>query len=254
MNELVSIIMPAYNCGKYISEAIQSVIKQTYDNWELIIINDCSTDDTQNIIKDFQNRDNRIRAYKNDKNSGVSETRNKGISEAKGEWVAFLDGDDIWDEKKLDEQIKCAQKNNAGFIFTGAAYIDENGKKYRGIFNVPEKVSYKKLLKQNVISCSSAMVKRFYFIDFNIKMENDSIHEDFCVWLKILRIADFAYGINEPLLIYRITGKSKSGNKIKSLKMAYKTYIYAGINPIKACWFMFFYIVKNIKKYRKIFR
>jgi len=252
MNDLVSVVMPAYNCEKYITDSINSVIKQTYTNWELIVIEDCSRDNTLNVINDLQLLDNRIRVYKNSENSGVSKTRNKGIAEAKGDWIAFLDSDDLWEENKLDVQMQYAKKNNANFLFTGVRYIDENGEDYKGIFNVPEKVNYKGLLKQNVISCSSVFVKKSFFSD--IQMENDNIHEDFCVWLKILRIEDYACGINEPLLIYRISRNSKSGNKIKSLKMAYRTYRYVGINPIKAWYLMFFYIIKNVKKYKNIFK
>ena len=252
MNDLISVIMPAYNCEKYIAEAIQSVLNQTYIDFELIIIDDCSKDNTLDIIKDFKSKDSRIKVYESSENSGVSKTRNRGIFESSGEWVAFLDSDDIWDNKKLEKQIKYAKKINAGFVFTGVSYIDENGNKYTGIFDAPVRVSYKELLKQNVISCSSVMIKKSYFSDFNIKMENDDIHEDFCAWLKILRNIDFAYGVNEPLLIYRISKKSKSGNKIKSLKMAYKTYRFINISRIKSCLLMFFYIVRNLKKYRNI--
>jgi len=252
MDELVSVIMPAYNCEKYIAEAIKSVINQTYTNWELIVVDDCSTDNTFEIITLLQNDNAKIRVFKNVFNSGVSATRNKGISESKGEWIAFLDSDDMWDEKKLDKQIRYAQVNKVGLIFTGAAYVDENGNMYKWVFEIPEKVSYKDLLKQNVISCSSVLVRKTCLR--NAKMENDRIHEDFCVWLKVLRVEEYAYGVNEPLLIYRISRNSKSGNKIKSLEMAYKTYRYIGINPILSCYYMIYYIVRNIKKYRNIFK
>jgi len=251
MNELVSVVMPAYNCAKYVTEAIDSVIKQTYTNWELIVVDDCSTDNTFEVIAVLQSDNDKIRVYKNDVNSGVSATRNRGISESEGEWIAFLDSDDMWDEKKLDTQIRYAQVNKAGFIFTGVAYIDEDGNKYKWVFEIPEKVAYKDLLKQNVISCSSVLLRKTCLQ--NAKMESDRIHEDFCMWLKILKVEEFAFGVNEPLLIYRISRKSKSGNKVKSLKMAYETYRYIGLSPIVSCYYMFFYITRNVKKYRNIF-
>ena len=159
---LISIIMPAYNCEKYIGEAIDSVLAQSCRNWELIIIDDGSADNTSSIITEYLQKDSRISLLSNEKNIGVSATRNRGIEFAKGNWIAFLDSDDIWTPYKLEKQIETAQEKNGEFIFTGSAYINEEGKPYKGIFEVPEKVSYKELRKQNVISCSSVLIKKKY--------------------------------------------------------------------------------------------
>ena len=249
-DDLVSIIMPAYNCEKYVVEAIESVINQTYSNFELIVIDDGSNDSTLKIINDLAEKDNRIKALQNEKNSGVSATRNRGISIAEGNWIAFLDSDDIWVEEKLEKQMNCVKENNADFIFTASTYIDEDGKPYRGIFEVPEKISYRKLLRQNVITCSSVLVKKKYFD--NIKMEKDEMHEDYAVWLRILKLGITAYGVNEPLLIYRISRNSKSGNKIKTVKMTYKVFRFIGINPIWSAYYMVNHVTRSLKKYRNI--
>lgn len=247
---LISIIMPAYNCEKYIEDAINSVIAQTYNSWELIVIDDGSKDNTIKIVEGLSDKDKRIRFYKNEKNLGVSETRNKGISFAKGDWIAFLDSDDMWEESKLEKQILIANKVGAEFVFTGSSFINENGDDYKGIFEVPKTVTYKTLRTHNVISCSSVLIRKKFFKD--IKMEKDDMHEDYAVWLRVLRTGVCAYGINEPLLVYRISRNSKSGNKIKTIKMTYKVFRFIGINPIFSAYFMCRHIIGSIKKYKKI--
>jgi len=249
---LVSVIMPAYNSEKFIEDSINSVLKQTYPNMELIVIDDLSTDRTVKIVEQFRKKDSRVLLEKNEVNLGVSETRNKGISLANGDWIAFLDSDDIWKRNKIEIQMKNANQANARFLFTGVTYINEENIPYRGTFKVPNKVSYKELLKQNVITCSSVLVKKSLFD--SVKMKKDDTHEDYGAWLSILKNEPYAYGINQPLLIYRISKKSKSGNKIKSLLMAYKTYRYVGINSFCAIYNLFWYVCKNLRKYKNIKR
>lgn len=249
---LVSIVMPAYNCEKYVTEAIDSVLAQTHKSWELLVIDDGSKDNTPQIINEYGNKDFRIKPFSSDKNTGVSATRNRGIELASGDWIAFLDSDDMWEPTKLEKQLKIAEKESAEFLFTRASYINEEGESFKGIFEVPEKLSYKKLRNHNIISCSSVLVKRKYFE--NIKMEKDEMHEDYAVWLRILKLGVIAYGVNEPLLIYRISRNSKSGNKIKTIKMTYKVFRFIGINPIGSVYFMSRHVLASVDKYRKIFR
>jgi teichuronic acid biosynthesis glycosyltransferase TuaG len=249
--DLISIIMPAYNCEKYVEEAINSVLAQSYRNWELIVIDDGSVDNTRNIITEYLQNDFRISLLSNEKNIGVSAARNRGIDFAKGKWIAFLDSDDMWTPYKLEKQIEAVEENNAEFIFTGSSYINEEGKPYKGIFEVPEKVSYKRLKKQNVISCSSVLINKKYFI--NIKMEGNDMHEDYAVWLRILRTGITAYGVNEPLLIYRIHRNSRSWNKIKTINMTYKVFRFIGLNPVSSAYFMVRHVIGAIKKYKRIY-
>lgn len=248
---LVSIVMPAYNCEKYVVEAINSILAQTYRNWELLVLDDGSKDNTLRIIEEFSQKDSRIKALPNGKNMGVSATRNRGIELASGEWIAFLDSDDMWKPEKLEKQFEIVEKEAAEFIFTGSSYINEVGEPYKGIFEVPEKITYKKLRNQNIISCSSVLVKKKYFE--HIKMEKDEMHEDYAVWLRILKLGVTAFGVNEPLLIYRISRNSKSGNKMKTVKMTYKAFRFVGINPIGSAYFMMRHVIASVRKYSKIF-
>ena len=248
---LVSIVMPAYNCEKYVVEAINSILAQTYRNWELLVLDDGSKDNTLRIIEEFSQKDSRIKALPNGKNIGVSATRNRGIELATGEWIAFLDSDDMWKPEKLEKQFEIVEKEAAEFLFTGSSYINEEGEAYKEIFEVPEKITYKKLRNQNVISCSSVLVKKKYFE--HIKMEKDEMHEDYAVWLRILKTGVTAFGVNEPLLIYRISRNSKSGNKMKTVKMTYKVFRFVGINPFGSAYFMLRHVIASVGKYKRIF-
>jgi teichuronic acid biosynthesis glycosyltransferase TuaG len=249
---LVSVIMPAYNCEKYVVEAINSVLAQTYKNWELLVLDDGSKDNTLQIIEEFSQKDSRIKALPNGKNMGVSATRNRGIELASCDWIAFLDSDDMWEPLKLEKQFEVVENKSAEFLFTGSSYINEVGEPFKGIFEVPEKITYRRLRNQNVISCSSVLVKKKYFE--NIKMEKDEMHEDYAVWLRILKLGVTAYGVNEPLLIYRISRNSKSGNKIKTVKMTYKVFRFVGINPIGSAYFMIRHVLASVGKYKGIFK
>ena len=166
--ELCSIIMPAYNSEKYISEAIESVLKQTYTNWELLIVNDCSTDNTEEIIKSYQQRKTKIKLINQKENQGAANARNTGIQNAKGKYIAFLDADDIWREEKLQKQIQILQNSNADITYTAYLMIDETGKTIKKR-SVKETLKLKDLLKENSIIFSSVVCKREILKDKNFK-------------------------------------------------------------------------------------
>lgn len=250
MNKLVSVIMPTYNAERLIAASIQSALNQSYKSWELIIIDDCSTDRTADIIKGFS--DTRIHYYKCDKNLGVAQARNLGISRANGEWIAFLDSDDIWEPTKLEKQIGFIEKNDrAKLVFTASSFINENGDRLDYILPAPEIVTAKELLKQNVLSCSSVLIAKEYILKIPFP-SSKTLHEDYVAWLKILDEIDVAYGINEPLLIYRMSPNSKSGNKLKAANMQWNAYKEYGLNPLERIYYTFFYVSNGIKKYRKL--
>lgn len=247
---LVSIIMAAYNAEKTIELAIESVLNQTYSNFELLVINDCSKDGTAKLVEAFSAKDNRVRLISNEKNSGVSYTRKHGLEEANGSWIAILDSDDAWTPEKLEKQIELQRRTNADLLFTGSAFMDSEGHPIDWYLHAPAEVTYRQLLKQNVLSNSSALVRkelysRYYAI-------GDDMHEDFAIWLSILKDGKKAYGVDEPLLIYRIAKSSKSGNKVKAAKMNWNTYRYVGLNVVEAAYYEAWYMFKNVMKYANL--
>lgn len=247
---LISIIMAAYSAEKTIERAISSVLNQTYPHFELLVVNDCSKDGTAKLVESIVTRDNRVRLISNKKNSGVSYTRKHGLDEARGEWIAILDSDDAWAPEKLEKQIALQEKMNADLLFTGSAFMDADGQPIDWYLSAPAEVSYRQLLKQNVLSNSSALVrKELYAKHYAV---GDGMHEDFAIWLSILKEGRKAYGVNEPLLIYRIAKSSKSGNKVKAAMMNWNTYRYIGLNPLSALYYECWYVVKGLLKYKNL--
>lgn len=247
---LISIIMAAYNAEKTIEQAINSVLSQTYTNFELLVVNDCSTDRTAELVKSIAAKDSRVRLISNVKNSGVSYTRKHGLEEAKGSWIAILDSDDAWAPKKLEKQIDLQRRTNADLLFTGSAFMDSDGQPIDWYLHAPAEVTYRQLLKQNVLSNSSALVrKELYAKHYAI---GDGMHEDFAIWLSILKKGTKAYGVDEPLLIYRIAKSSKSGNKVKAARMNWNTYRHVGLNLMEAIYYECWYIFNGIRKYRNL--
>lgn len=247
---LISIIMAAYNTEKTIEQAINSVLSQTYTNFELLVVNDCSTDRTAEFVKSIAAKDSRVRLISNVKNNGVSYTRKHGLEEAKGSWIAILDSDDAWAPEKLEKQIELQEKTNADLLFTGSAFMDSEGQLIDWYLRAPSEVTYRQLLKQNVLSNSSALVRKELYAKYYAI--GDGMHEDFAIWLSILKEGKKAYGVDEPLLIYRIAKSSKSGNKVKAARMNWNTYRYVGLNLMEAIYYECWYIFNGIRKYRNL--
>lgn len=249
----ISIVMPAYNAEKTVGSAIDSVIRQTFQDWELLVINDRSADNTKQRILESAKSDKRIRYVENDRNLGVSETRNQGVSLAKGRWIAFLDSDDAWEADKLKEQAQLIKGTGARFVFTGSAFMNQDGKRLGYCMEVPGEVTFRELLKQNVISCSSVLIEKELMVKYPMAAGN--MHEDYAVWLKVLKHESItAKGVNEPLLIYRVSGASKSGNKGKAALMHWRVYRHIGLPLPQSVYFFSFYMVRNLKKYTKIWK
>lgn len=244
--------MAAYNAEKTIEKAMCSVLAQTYCNWELVVVDDCSKDNTETIIQKFVLQDRRVRFLKNQANSGASKTRHYGVKEARGEWIAFLDSDDVWTKEKLEKQVRLQQEKNAEMIFTGSNFMDADGNVMNWMLHAPAEIGYKKLLKQNLVSNSSVLIRKELFLQ-NEEI-GDEMHEDFACWLKILRDGRTAYGVDEPLLIYRLSRDSKSGNKLKAAKMNWNTYRAVGLNCVESFYYMVWYTVNGILKYKNLWR
>ena len=252
-SELVSVIMPAYNSARTLEDAASSVLEQTYENIELLIADDDSSDDTSEICQALASKDSRVHVITNTSNQGALKTRLKAIREAKGEWIAFLDSDDLWKPDKLSKQLALRNDTGCDLVYTGSSFIDENGQPYEWILHVPERIEYKQLLKQNIISNSSVLVKKDLFVRFAPDNEDKhDMHEDFACWLGMLRAGHTARGIDEPLITYRLSKSSMSGNKLKAYSMNMYTYKYVGLGLFSRLYYQMCYSVNGIKKYRHL--
>lgn len=236
---LVSIVMPAYNCAHYIGETIQSVLVQSYEDWELLIVDDRSTDNTKQVVNKFLTKDNRIRYIELEKNSGVAVARNRGIEEAKGNYIAFLDSDDLWKKDKLETQVQFMQEHQYAFTFTSYDLIDEAGNKLNKCVEVPEKIDYDTLLYNTPIFTCTVMYDKEQMGD--ISMPQLANGEDVATWLRMLKKVPYAYGIQECLVSYRNRKQSLSSGVVTKLTRRWKiyreseelTFINAGVLYIK---------------------
>lgn len=240
----VSIITPVYNAEKYVALSIESVLKQSYSNWELILIDDCSTDSSLDILELYAMENTRIKLIKLEHNSGVSAARNKGVSAATGRFIAFLDADDIWLPRKLELQIEAMCKNNISLCFSSYYTIDHNGKR-NGLRIPPKTTTYKKMLFTNHIGNLTAI----YDTAFYGKVYFSNIHhEDYLYWLSILKDNTHAVSIKEPLAEYRVFSSSLSGNKKKVVMWTWNIYKKINLPFYKRIIYFSAYFINSILK------
>lgn len=212
---LVSVITPAYNCSAYIKQCIDSVINQTYKNWEMIIVNDKSTDNTVSIVESYLKKDNRIKLYNQEKNAGAAAARNKALEKSNARFVAFLDSDDAWKSNKLEKQVDFMLKNYYGFTFSSYEIMGTKNVNRKKVIRVPSQINYNQYLKNTVIGCLTVMMDKERL--GQIRMEEGFL-EDVLTWMKYLKQGYIAYGLNESLAYYRIAENSASSNKIRNAK------------------------------------
>lgn len=254
-SHLISVILPAYNAEKTIVEAVNSVLSQSYEHFELIIIDDASTDGTRTLIEDLAAKDARIRFLANETNIGVLKTRLKGVHASFGKWIAFLDSDDVWEKDKLEKQVELQQKTACYLVFSGSGYIDKSGNRLPWVLHVPSDVSYGRLLKQNIISNSSVLVLKDMFLQYSpVTEDHHDMHEDYACWLLLLRNGYKACGIDEPLVSYRVSGDSMTANKFHAAVLNWRTYRHVGLNFFRSAYYMVFYAVNGVIKYSRIGR
>lgn len=245
MKNLVSIIIPVYNASETIENTVKSVLNQSYTNFEMIIIDDCSTDNSFEIVDELSKRDSRIILHRNKNNLGVAKTRNFGITIAKGEFISFLDSDDIWKSSKLEKQLEYIKQKNADICYSSYEMINNN-ETSRILRVVPEEINYKNLLKENVICCSTAIVKTDLLKKY--PFETQFFHEDFVLWLKLLKRGFKAIGIQESLVIYRKGGRS--ADKLKACKNRWIVYRKSEeLSLILSTYYIISYAINGIKKY-----
>lgn len=242
---LVSIVVPVYNAEKVIEQTISSVIHQTYTNWELILVDDCARDNSASLIKKIAKDEPRIRYHKLNINSGAAVARNKGIEIAEGQYIAFLDADDYWLADKLRRELDLMNQKDCAFVYSATQMIDENSKALGHYTPVPEWTDYKHLLKRTVIATSTVLLDIAKIGEFQMPLRRSG--QDYATWLKLLRRVDKAWGINEPLVLYRISSKSLSSNKFKSIKQVFDiqtkdekiNVIIASYNTLCFCLYAF---------------
>ena len=244
---LISVIMPCYNMASYVSDSIKSVIAQTYPHWELLIVDDASMDETVNIIESFAQTDSRIKFAIKKQNSGISDTRNQCIQMAQGQFLAFLDADDIWHPEKLEKQLSFMLAKNIGFTYSTYDWIDEDGKIMNKFINTIGNLDYKTYLRNTIIGCSTVMVNKAITGDVFVPKFRTS--EDTATWLDILRKGLMAYAIDESLVSYRIRRKSASSNKIRASIDLWKVYRQHEKLPFfKAIYYFSCYAFNAVKK------
>lgn len=221
---LVSIITPVYNCEKFIIQTIKCVQEQTYTNWEMLLVDDCSTDNSKDIIKEFTEKDKRIKYYKLKENKGAGYARNKALKESKGRFVAYLDSDDLWKKEKLEKQVNFMLKNNYAFTCTDYEKIDEFGNSLNKIIKIPKVVYYNLYLRNTIIQTVGVMVDTKMTGKKILQMPNIRRRQDAATWSKLLKNDFNCYQVPENLSYYRVVKNSLSSNKFKAIKMNWYWY------------------------------
>lgn len=243
----VSVIMPVHNAGEYIEEAIQSVLVQTYSNWELLIVDDRSTDNSVEIIMKYVALDSRIRMFANSKSSGMpGAPRNKGVEEATGRFIAFLDSDDVWLPEKLEQQIPLFENPDTAIVFSNYEKMSDKGDRNSRFFIAPKVATYKRMLKGNVIGnltgiYDTAKVGKIFFLNVH--------HEDYVLWLYILKKGFVARNTNTVVALYRVRTESVSSRKLSVLPWQWNIYI--NIEKTGYCRAVFYYICYAVQAFRK---
>lgn len=242
--DLISIIIPVYNAEKFLKETIETIKSQTYINWEAIFIDDNSTDNSKEIIK--QNLQDNIKLIELSRNFGPAIARNEGLKIAKGRYIAYLDADDLWAENKLEVQHKVMKENDYAFSYTSYKHLNENGKVSKSI-KVQEKLDYKEALKRIRVLTITSMFDLEKVDKKLLIMPDLEYTEDVATWWKILKEGYIAYGINEPLAFYRKTNNTRSSNKIKSMHRRWRLYRkQEKLSIIKSLYYFTYYIANAV--------
>ena len=244
--EKVSIIVPMYNAEKFIGKTIESVLSQTYENWEMLIMNDVSTDNSLAVASEFVKKDKRIKIVNTEKNVGVVKGRNFLIELASGKYIAFLDSDDYWRSEKLEKQINFMKEKNASISCTEYMRVRENGEKINEVV-IKSEISYTDMLKNNYLGCLTVMydaekIGKRYFKELEK-------NEDYVLWLEIVKDVKTIYGLKESLAYYRVLDNSRSSNKAKTAKVRWEIYRKIEKLPLlKSIYYFIHYVVRAVLK------
>ena len=247
MDNLVSIITPCYNSELYIEDCVNSVIAQSYDKWEMIIVDDCSTDSSLEKIMLFSDIDSRIRIIKLEENHGASVARNIALEDANGSFIAFLDADDFWAPLKLERQINFMKKNNIAFSFTSYKITSQSGDITNNIVRAPKEISYNSYLKNTIIGCLTVIINRK--ITGSFKFPKIKSSHDMALWLEIMRRGYNAYGLHTSYAFYRIVATSNTANKLHAATDVWR--VYRDIENLSLFYSLFCfanYVINALKK------
>lgn len=242
--------MPVYNGEKYIKLAINSVISQSYKDWNLIVVNDGSTDSTASIVQSFVEEDSRIKLIDNNGKKGAAGARNYGLSLSSGDYVAFIDCDDVWHSEKLKKQLDLMKKEGMDFSYTSYEIIDSNGANCKQNYIVPERISFKQMLKENFVGCSTVIISQKITNKYSFSTE--FYHEDYCLWLQLLKDGYNAIGCTEPLVKWRFIHGSRSSNKFNSAIRRWNIYRkHLCLSLFQSYKYFALYMFNGILKYSK---
>lgn len=247
---LVSIIIPVFNVEKYIIETLECVEKQTYPHWEVIMVEDGSTDNTVACIKDYlqSTQNHKMRLVHQEVNGGAARARNRGLKEAGGRYIAYLDADDLWMPEKLERELAFMEEKQAAFAFTGYEFADEQGRGTGKIVRVPHTLNYKEALKNTTIFTTTVMFDTEKIPKELLEMPIIK-SEDTALWWKVLRNGYTAYGLDENLVKYRRVGNSLSSNKLEALRRIWNLYRRAeGMSIPASAWNFCFWAVRAVKR------
>lgn len=244
---LVSVVMPNYNGARFVEQAIESVLAQTYQNFEIIVVDDCSTDNSADMIKKKCAGDIRLHLVTLDKNKGVANARNVGIKEARGEYIALLDNDDLWENDKLERQVAAAEQG-ADIVYCSYDFIDEDNNTIKRAFIVPERTDFDSMLSSNVISCSTGFFKAELLKEHPFCAEY--YHEDYVLWMELLRLPIKAVGDQKVLMHYRQVKGSRSNKKGNAAKERWNIYRRAlGMSFLSSANAFLRYAINGLRKY-----
>ena len=247
-NEIVSVITPVYNASRYLELTVESAALQTYKEIEIVLVDDCSTDNSIEIISKLKRKYPNIVFHLQPKNMGAGVARNTALEIASGRYVAFLDADDIWKPDKTSRQIELMKAKNASMSYTAIEMIDELGRVIKEKRNVRNQIDYIFLLHNTMIATSTVIIDRNKMGDFRMPIRRGG--QDYATWLKLLRNGDIAVGIDEALEQYRVSAGSLSSNKFKSIKQVWEIQTQdEGINKISALWHVLCFTINALKKY-----
>lgn len=250
-DKLVSIITPLYNGERFVGQTIESVMAQTYPEWEMIVVNDGSKDKGADVVRRYMEKDKRIRLIEQ-ANGGCASARNHGLREAQGRFYCFLDADDYWDPGFLEEQLRFMAEKNAAIVTCSVRRVDENGKEILRPQIVPARMDYYDILKSCNLPCLATMIDASRLQGIRFREELRNLRDDYALWLSLMKQTDYAYGNQSILANYRISANQVTGNKRKVIIPQFMVnYKVEKLGLCRSLYYLGHWAWNGYRKYRK---